>query len=230
MENAYFQFNSGRISARTKGDNKTLIEGVSFGIRKGETMALIGRTGTGKTMCALEIMDLLPINVFAENSYIMLDGENIGNLSRKARQSKLGTDIVYIPQNGLEFLNPSRTIGRQIFDSLKRLGVKKSDMKRTAMEKLFLAGLDDAESLISKYPFQISGGMAQRVTIALALCSNPKLLIADEPTNGLDENNRSKFVAMLRDQFTDSAKIVITHDPRLEEYCDFTYRIGGKAQ
>lgn len=96
----------------------------------------------------------------------------------------LGREIVYIPQNGPEFLDPSRSIRRQLFDSIGKLGIVPSQRYAFACEKLAQVGFAQPEAILKQYPFQLSGGMAQRVTIALALCSEAKLLIADEPTNG----------------------------------------------
>ena len=101
---------------------------------------------------------------------------------------------------------------KQLYDSLKKLGLPRRALPALAVEKLRLAGFDAPEMVLDKYPFQLSGGMAQRVTIALAACSRARLLIADEPTNGLDEAGRAQFFALLDSIFPDAAKLIITHD------------------
>ena len=132
----------------------------------------------------------------------------------------LGKEIVYIPQNGYEFLNPSRTVRKHLYDSLVRIGVPAGRRDAVACEKFEQAGFPEPKSVMDKYPFQLSGGMAQRVTIALALCSRAKLLIADEPTNGLDEAAKAKFMNLLGTLFPEAGKLVITHDISVAAMCD----------
>ena len=138
----------------------------------------------------------------------------------KQLQTLRGDKLVYIPQNGAEFLLPARTVRKQLYDSLKKLGLPRKDFPALAAEKLRLAGFDAPETVLDKYPFQLSGGMAQRVTIALAACSRARLLIADEPTNGLDEAGRAQFFALLDSIFPDAAKLIITHDISVAARCD----------
>ena len=109
---------------------------------------------------------------------------------------------------------------KQLYDSLKKLGLPRKAFPALAAEKLRLAGFDVPETILDKYPFQLSGGMAQRVTIALAACSRARLLIADEPTNGLDEAGRAQFFALLDSIFPDAAKLIITHDISVTSRCD----------
>ena len=132
----------------------------------------------------------------------------------------LGREIVYIPQNGHEFLDPSRSIRRQLFDSIGKLGVAPSQRYAFACEKLAQVGFAQPEAILKQYPFQLSGGMAQRVTIALALCSEAKLLIADEPTNGLDQDSKRQTLSLLNELFPDAAKLIITHDISVAAECD----------
>ena len=113
-----------------------------------------------------------------------------------------------------------RTVRKQLYDSLKKLGLPRKEFPASAAEKLRLAGFDAPETILDKYPFQLSGGMAQRVTIALAACSRARLLIADEPTNGLDEAGRAQFFALLDSIFPDAAKLIITHDISVASRCD----------
>jgi len=229
-ENKYFNYIGGTIKAGTKEGDKIIVSGVSFGMNKGESLALIGRTGSGKTMTAMSIMGLLPENVWQENGSIILDNKILFSSEKGGKITDLSKDlldkeIVYIPQNGLEFLNPSITVKSQIYDALKLAKVNARDRKAMALTKLSQAGFDNPEEILKKYPFQLSGGMAQRVCIAIAACSDAKLLIADEPTNGLDEENKQRFISLLSDVFPNTSKLIITHDPKLAALCDQVYKI-----
>lgn len=217
MNDVFFQFNSGSVTASVKNGKKKLLEDVGFTLCKGEKLALIGETGSGKTMTALEIMDLLPVNVRAEGRRFSL------SLPEGDGSPVLGKDIVYIPQNGADYLNPVRKIGKQLADSIKLADPEKKftreELRGEAAKMLGLAGLENGRDYLGRYPFQLSGGQNQRVTIALAACAEPMLLIADEPTNGLDEDARDAFLKTLDELFPEAAKIIITHDIGVAEAC-----------
>lgn len=205
-----FSYACGTISAKLSRGERVLLHNVSFSLSSGERLAVIGETGSGKTMLALSILGLLPANVRMREGCVQLDGAALP--TGKQLQSLRGDRIVYIPQNGAEFLLSTRTVRAQLYDSLKKLSLPRKAFPALAAEKLRLAGFDAPEMVLDKYPFQLSGGMAQRVTIALAACSRARLLIADEPTNGLDEAGRAQFFALLDSIFPDTAKLIITHD------------------
>ena len=209
---------NGTIEAQLMTLPKTLVEKVSFSVTSGESLALIGETGSGKTLIAQSIMGVLPGNVKLVSGEISF----CGNALPKGKKLRfmLGREIVYIPQNGHEFLDPSRSIRRQMFDSLEKLGIASSRRYAFACEKLAQVGFTQPEAILEQYPFQLSGGMAQRVTIALALCSKAKLLIADEPTNGLDQDSKRQTLSLLKDLFPDAAKLIITHDISVAAACD----------
>ena len=206
------------ISAKLSHDERVLLQNVFFSLSSGERLAIIGETGSGKTMLALSILGLLPSNVRMQGGCIQMDGTALP--TGKQLQTLRGDKMVYIPQNGAEFLLPARTVRKQLYDSLKKLGLPRKVFPALAAEKLRLAGFDAPETVLDKYPFQLSGGMAQRVTIALAACSRSRLLIADEPTNGLDEAGRAQFFALLDSIFPDAAKLIITHDISVAARCD----------
>ena len=213
-----FFYACGTISAKLSRSERVLLRDVSFSLSSVERLAIIGETGSGKTLLALSILGLLPANVRMQGGQIRLDGEALP--SGKQLQSLRGDRLVYIPQNGAEFLLPTRTVRAQLYDSLKKLGLPRKEFPALAAEKLRLSGFDVPETILDKYPFQLSGGMAQRVTIALAACSRARLLIADEPTNGLDEAGRAQFFALLDSIFPDAAKLIITHDISVASRCD----------
>lgn len=213
-----FSYACGMISAKLSHGERVLLQDVSFSLSSGQRLAIIGETGSGKTMLALSILGLLPSNVRMQGGCIQLDGTALP--TGKQLQTLRGDKMVYIPQNGAEFLLPARTVRKQLYDSLKKLGLPRKDFPAFAAEKLRLAGFDAPETILDKYPFQLSGGMAQRVTIALAACSRARLLIADEPTNGLDENGRVQFFSLLDSIFPNAAKLIITHDISVAARCD----------
>lgn len=213
-----FSYACGTISAKLLRGERVLLHNVSFSLSSGERLAVIGETGSGKTMLALSILGLLPANVRMRDGCVQLDGAALP--TGKQLQTLRGDRIVYIPQNGAEFLLPTRAVRKQLYDSLKKLGLPRKVFPALAAEKLHLAGFDAPEMVLDKYPFQLSGGMAQRVTIALAACARARLLIADEPTNGLDEAGRAQFFALLDSIFPDAAKLIITHDISVAARCD----------
>ena len=213
-----FSYACGTIFAKLSRGERALLRDVSFSLSSGERLAVIGETGSGKTMLALSILGLLPSNVRMQGGCLQLDGAALP--AGRQLQALRGDKLVYIPQNGAEFLLPARTVRKQLYDSLKKLGLPRKDFPALAAEKLRLAGFDAPETILDKYPFQLSGGMAQRVTIALAACSRARLLIADEPTNGLDEAGRAQFFALLDSIFPDAAKLIITHDISVASRCD----------
>lgn len=213
-----FSYACGTISAKLSRGERVLLQDVSFSLSSGQRLAIIGETGSGKTMLALSILGLLPSNVRMQGGCIQMDGTALP--TGKQLQTLRGDKMVYIPQNGAEFLLPTRTVRKQLYDSLKKLGLPRKEFPALAAEKLRLAGFDAPETILDKYPFQLSGGMAQRVTIALAACSRARLLIADEPTNGLDEAGRAQFFALLDSIFPDAAKLIITHDISVAARCD----------
>lgn len=213
-----FSYACGMISAKLSHGERVLLQNVFFSLSSGEQLAIIGETGSGKTMLALSILGLLPANVRMQSGCIEMDGAALP--SGKQLQTLRGDKMVYIPQNGAEFLLPARTVRAQLYDSLKKLGLPRKEFPAFAAEKLRLAGFDAPETILDKYPFQLSGGMAQRVTIALAACSRARLLIADEPTNGLDEAGRTQFFSLLDSIFPDAAKLIITHDISVAARCD----------
>ncbi len=219
------EYESGTISAQLDRTQKVLVRDVSFSLRAGESLVLIGETGSGKTMAALSLMKLLPSNVRRNGGTIRFLGEDL--LKRKNIRALLGQDIVYIPQSGLECLNPSETVRRQMYSNLRKLNTPIARLEHETLEHLSAAGFPEPEAVVGRYPFQLSGGMAQRVTIALALCSNAKLIIADEPTNGLGEKATAGFVSLLDSLFPEAAKLVITHDLGVAGLCANTLVMCG---
>ena len=211
-------YSCGVIRAQLDRTQKVLVQDVVLRLGPGETLALVGETGSGKTILAQSLMGVLPPNVHRHGGKIFICGKEI--VHEKQLRAMLGKELVYIPQNGYEFLNPTRTVRKHLYDSLARIAVPAGKRATVALEKLEQAGFSEPKSVIDRYPFELSGGMAQRVTIALALCSRAKLLIADEPTNGLDEAAKARFMHLLGTLFPEAGKLVITHDISVAAMCD----------
>ena len=209
---------TGIIKASLGRENKILVDQVAFSLFPGESLGLMGETGSGKTMTALSVMGLLPENVRQEGSHILFHGEPLQ--ANALRKTLLGNKIAYIPQSGAECLNPSRKIKNQLIDGMKKNSIPRGQWKEKGLELLSQAGLDKPKEVWNAYPFALSGGMAQKVTIALAACGEPDLILADEPTNGLDAASTEGFFDLLGCMFPKAAKLVITHDMSVARHCD----------
>ena len=174
------------------------VDGVSLHIDPGETLGIVGESGCGKTMTALSIMNLLPVGGHITKGNIRLEGRDIGGLSDEDMRTVRGNEIGMIFQDPLTSLNPTMTVGHQIAETvmLHREASKQQAYDRAA-EVLELVGLPKAKERIGEYPHQFSGGMRQRVMIAMALACEPKLLIADEPTTALDVTIQKQILELI---------------------------------
>lgn len=199
-----------------KGKVVQAVDDVSFSIRKGETVALVGESGSGKSITSLSIIRLIPSppGKIVEGS-IRLEGKELLTLSEDEMCKVRGNDIGMIFQEPMTSLDPVFTIGNQIAESLmKHKKSKKSEAYKEAIELLKIVGFARAEEVIKEYPHQLSGGMRQRVMIAIAMSCNPKLLIADEPTTALDVTVQAQILNLMvemKDKFQSSI-LLITHD------------------
>ncbi len=191
------------------------VDGVSLHVDEGETLGIVGESGCGKTMTALSIMNLLPNGGHIVGGSIRLAGKPITDLSPAAMRKIRGNEIGMIFQDPLSSLNPTMTVGRQIAEAvLLHKDVSKQEAWDRAVEVLDLVGLPRARERVTEYPHQFSGGMRQRVMIAMALSCQPKLLIADEPTTALDVTIQKQILELiddLRERFQMSV-ILVTHD------------------
>ncbi len=191
------------------------VDGVSLQVEAGETLGIVGESGCGKTMTALSIMNLLPTGGAIAGGSIKLDGQEISTLSDDAMRKIRGNEIGMIFQDPLTSLNPTMTIGKQIAENvtLHREVSKEQAMDRAA-EVLDLVGIPRVRERIKEYPHQFSGGMRQRVMIAMALACEPKLLIADEPTTALDVTIQKQILELIDDlrRRLGMAVILVTHD------------------
>ena len=191
------------------------VDNISFSINKGETFALLGESGSGKSVTALSIMRLLPAAARINQGNIFLDGKDLLALPEFAMRDIRGRRIAMIFQEPQTSLNPVLTVGQQIGETLKRhKNMRGVEQRRRSIELLESVGIPEAERRISEYPHQFSGGMKQRIMIAIALAGEPDLLIADEPTTALDVTIQAQVLDLLRDLQKDTgmAILFITHD------------------
>ena len=192
------------------------VDGVSYEVGAGETVALVGESGCGKTMSALSIMRLVPTpHGSIVDGEIRFQGRNLLTLNDEEMRRIRGREIAMIFQEPMTSLNPVLTIGRQITETLEAHdSVSKDEAKKRAFQLLQLVGIPDSQRRFSDYPHQLSGGMRQRVMIAIALSCNPKLILADEPTTALDVTIQAQVLELMRDlsQKLGVATMIITHN------------------
>ena len=192
------------------------VRGVNLEVKAGETLAIVGESGSGKSVTSKAVMGLIP-NPPGKitGGEILFEGQDLTKLSQRKMQAIRGKDISMIFQDPMTSLNPTMMVGKQIMEGLKKhQKMNASDAKKRAIELLELVGIPNAEARIKEYPHQFSGGMRQRVVIAIALACNPKVLIADEPTTALDVTIQAQILDLMRDlqNKMDTAIILITHD------------------
>jgi len=192
------------------------VDGVSFHVMPGETLAIVGESGCGKSVTALSVLRLVPSPPGRiVSGAIRLAGRDLLALSEAEMRDVRGNDISMIFQEPMTSLNPVLTIGRQIAETLTlHQGLDHKAALRRAVEMLRLVHIPEAQRRVAQYPHQLSGGMRQRVMIAMALACNPKLLIADEPTTALDVTIQAQILDLMRElkQKIDAAIVLITHD------------------
>ena len=216
-----------------------VVEDVSFAVKGGETLGLVGESGCGKSVTAQTIMRLLPSPPSRiEAGRIGFDGTDLASASEAHMRKIRGNEIAMIFQEPMTSLNPTMTIGDQIAESLLlHRGAKSSDARPKVLDMLQQVGIGRPEKRYAQYPHELSGGLRQRVMIAMALICNPKLLIADEPTTALDVTIQAQILELMKklQQELDIAVLLITHDLGVvEEMCQevavmYAGRIAEKA-
>src|SRR5919107_5828374 len=176
------------ISFSTYAGEVQAVRGVTFDLRRGETLAIVGESGSGKSVTAKSIMRLLPeANSIVKSGEITFEGRDLLKLSEKRMQETRGSKIAMVFQDPMTSLDPTMRVGRQITESLrKHLGMSGDRARERAVELMELVGIPNPGDRFRQYPHQFSGGMRQRVVIAIALACDPQVLIADEPTTALD--------------------------------------------
>lgn len=201
------------------------VDGVSFYLRPGETMGLVGESGSGKTMTALSLMRLVPSPPGRiVDGKVMLDGEDLLKLSQREMLQRRSTKLSMIFQDPMTSLDPTMKVGRQVAEPMEvHLGLSREDAIQRAAQILGRVGVPAPDKRVEDYPHQFSGGMRQRVMIAIALSCQPKLLIADEPTTALDVTVQAQFLDLVRELQKEMGMSIlwITHDLGVvAELCD----------
>ena len=191
------------------------VEGLSFHIDRGETVAIVGESGCGKSVMSMSILRLIQEPPGRIAGRVVLEGRNLLELSEAEMRAIRGKDIGMIFQEPMTSLNPVLTIGRQIGEAFRlHEGLSKRDARQRSIDMLALVGIPEPERRIGEYPHELSGGMRQRVMIAMALACNPRLLIADEPTTALDVTIQAQILELMRGlkRRVGAAIMLITHD------------------
>ena len=204
-----------RIEIPTRRGVLTAIDGVSFDISDGEILGVVGESGAGKSLTGAAIIGLLEPPLHIAGGEITLEGQRIDNLPYARMRAIRGKKIGAIFQDPLTSLNPLYTIGRQLIETIQtHTDLSASKARDRSIELLREVGIPAPERRIDAYPHQFSGGMRQRVVIALALCANPRLIIADEPTTALDVSIQAQILALLKRLCRDhgTAVMLVTHD------------------
>ncbi len=215
-----------RTGFKTDDGYFTAVDNISFHLEKGKTLGIVGESGCGKSVTSLSIMRLIatpPGKI--ESGEIVFEGKDLLKLSEEEMRKIRGNDIAMIFQEPMTSLNPVFTIGNQISEAiaLHQKGLTKQEIRQKTIDMLKLVGIPEADKRVDEYPHQLSGGMRQRVMIAMALSCNPKLLIADEPTTALDVTIQAQILDLIRklQREFNASMILITHDLGVvAETCD----------
>jgi oligopeptide/dipeptide ABC transporter ATP-binding protein len=218
------------------GEMAWAVRGISFDIKAGEVLGLVGESGSGKSVTALSILRLIPDppGKIAEGE-VLFEGQNLLDLTYKQMHSIRGKKIAMIFQEPMTSLNPVFSVGMQVMEAVRHHeSLNKAEARRRAVEVLDAVGIPDAAARLNDYPHQFSGGMRQRVMIAIALICKPKLLIADEPTTALDVTIQAQILDLMKvlHEQMGSAILLITHDLAVvAETCDrVIVMYGGQIQ
>ncbi|GGY07492.1 ABC transporter ATP-binding protein [Paludibacterium paludis] len=191
------------------------VDGLDLTVRQGEIVGIVGESGSGKSVTMMAMMGLLEGQGRISADRLSFDGKDLLTLGSRARRRIVGKDISMIFQDPMTALNPSFTVGYQIMEVLREhLGLRGSSLKKRALELMEMVEIPAAASRLGAYPHQLSGGMSQRVAIAMAIACHPKLLIADEPTTALDVTIQAQIMDLLvsLQQSQNMSLILITHD------------------
>jgi peptide/nickel transport system ATP-binding protein len=213
-----------RVEFPTRRGNLLALDDISFSIDPGEILGVVGESGAGKSLTGAAIIGLLEPPGRVAGGEIRFEGQRIDNLSREQMRGIRGRRIGAIFQDPLTSLNPLYTIGRQLIETIRtHLPVSEAEARQRAIRLLEETGIPAAEHRIDQYPHQFSGGMRQRVVIALALAAEPKLIVADEPTTALDVSIQAQIISLLKRLCKEhgAAVMLVTHDMGvIAETCD----------
>ncbi|MEW2506766.1 ABC transporter ATP-binding protein [Amycolatopsis sp. NPDC047767] len=204
-----------RVEFRLDTGTVTAVDGVSFAVDEGETLAVVGESGSGKTATALSLLRLNPEPPCVYEGEVLLDGRDVLRLSEKDLRRIRGNDVAMVFQDPMTSLNPVKRVGAQVAEVVRRhSGASRAQAAAAAVEALREAGIPDPERRAAQYPHQLSGGLRQRVMIAMALVGRPRVLVADEPTTALDVTVQAQILELLVElqRRHGMAIVLITHD------------------
>jgi dipeptide transport system ATP-binding protein len=213
--NALLEVRNLRVEFGPPGDGAVAVDGVDLVVGSGERVAIVGESGSGKSVSMMAMMGLVDAPGRVSADLLRFDGQDLLGLSPRARRAIIGKDIAMIFQDAQSSLNPSYTVGYQLMEPMRvHLGLRGAALRKRAIELLELVEIPDPPSRMDAYPHQLSGGMSQRVMIAMALSCDPRLLIADEPTTALDVTVQAQIMELLMriQQEQGMALLLITHD------------------
>ena len=204
-----------RTTFSTQVGQVRAVRGLNLTVDYGESVGIVGESGSGKSVSMLSVMGLLPVNAHVNADSIMFDGRELTTMDEREKRKMHGSEIGMVFQDPMTSLNPLHTIGMQLMEPIKlHMGLNKAQARARALEMLKLVNIPSPESRLKQYPHEFSGGMRQRVMIAIALACGPKLIIADEPTTALDVTIQAQILELmqgLKNQLNTSI-IMITHD------------------
>jgi dipeptide transport system ATP-binding protein len=203
------------VSFQTAGGQFTAVDRVSLRIDPGEIVSIVGESGSGKSVAMLALMGLLPWTATVTADVLRFDGQDLTTITKPELRKIIGSQMAMIFQEPMTSLNPCFTVGFQLTETLKiHLGMNRAQQKQRAIELLELVGIPEPEKRLSAFPHQLSGGMNQRVMIAIAISCNPRLLIADEPTTALDVTIQAQILDLLLKLQKEKGMslVLITHD------------------
>lgn len=203
---------------------RPVVHGVDLCVYPGEIVGVLGESGSGKTVSLKSIFGVADEEFVIRSGQLYFEGQNLLTLSGKAHQKLRGKSLAYIPQNASDALTPHQPVGKQL---LEVAAIHRVDLSREQLiKKLSAVGIDNPEAILSMYPHQLSGGLAQRITIAMSTILTPKLTVADEPTSAIDASLKGTVLALLKsiNQRDGTAMVIITHDFEvIKEICDRVY-------
>lgn len=204
-----------QVQVRTKEGSSTLVQNINFDIKKGEILGLVGESGSGKTVTSMSVLQLHDRKSMDITGSITLHDRELNGLENKEMRKIRGKDIAFIMQNPMNAFTPVFTIGHQFIETIRsHTSLKNKQAKDLATDMMESVNLPDPDKLLKKYPFQLSGGMLQRVMIAMAACLKPSVIIADEPTTALDLHSQLLVLRLLdkiRSKYGTSI-LLISHD------------------
>ena len=214
------------VAFQHEGNFINVVEGVSFDLQRGQCLGIVGESGCGKSVTSLSLMQLIPHPVGKiSGGEILFKGKNLGNMGVEELRQCRGREIVMIFQEPMTALNPVYTVGTQMLEVFRK-ELPQEEARAKIIDLLRRVGLAEPELLLKNYPYELSGGMRQRVMIAMAIANNPSVLIADEPTTALDVTIQAQIMQLLK-EVQDSlgmAMILITHDLGVVfEMCDYVH-------